>query len=197
MAGVVSSNQMHMLFLPLFVFFGLAFLMVLWSRWELGYPLVRILFLSVVVFLCSVPMLATLFSSRGAAIQWPPYIPPFVAILGDWYGEKEIIASDMPWAVAWYAQRKSVLLPESVRAFNHMNDYRSLGEPINGLYLTPLTGNLRLFSDIYKGAYKEWALLITRPPKVDGFALPFYTALPIEGECIIFADRDRWSAPRE
>jgi hypothetical protein len=196
-SGTVSSNQLHVLLLPLFVFYGLAFLMVLWSRWELGFPLLRVIFLSAVVFLCAVPMLATLFGNRGAAIQWPPYVPPFIGILGEWYGEKEIIASDMPWAVAWYAQRKSVLLPESVRAFNRLNDYRVLGEPLSGLYLTPITGNLRLFSDIYKGNYKEWALLITRPPKVDGFALPFYTALPIEGECIIFADRDRWSKPTQ
>jgi hypothetical protein len=195
--GVVSSNQLHVLLLPLFVFYGLAFLMVLWSRWELGFPLLRMIFLSAVVFLCAVPMLATLFGNRGAAIQWPPYVPPFIGILGEWYGEKEITASDMPWAVAWYAGRKSVLLPESVRAFNRLNDYRVLGEPLSGLYLTPITGNLRLFSDIYKGSYKEWALLITRPPKVDGFALPFYTALPIEGECIIFADRDRWSKPTQ
>ncbi len=195
--GTISSNQLHVLFLPLFIFFGLAFLMVLWSRWELGFPLLRAIFLSVVVFLCAVPLLATLFSRGGAAIQWPPYVPPFIGILGDWFGEKEIIVSDMPWAVAWYAQRKSVLLPESVRAFNRLNDYRVLGEPISGLYLTPITGNLRLFSDIYKGGYKEWALLITRPPKVDGFALPFYTALPIEGECIIFSDRDRWSKPSQ
>ena len=195
--GVISSNQLHVLLLPLFVFYGLAFLMVLWSRWELGFPLLRMIFLSAVVFLCSLPMLATLVGNKGAAIQWPPYVPPFIGILGEWYGEKEIIASDMPWAVAWYAGRKSVLLPESVRAFNRLNDYRILGEPLSGLYLTPLTGNLRLFSDIYKGNYKEWALLITRPPKVDGFALPFYTALPIEGECIIFADRDRWSKPAQ
>jgi len=193
--GVVSSNQLHVLLQPLFIFYGLAFIMVLWSRWEINYPLLRVIFLSALVFLCALPMLSSLLSNRGAAIQWRPYVPPFIGILGDWFGEKEIIASDMPWAVAWYAQRKSVLLPESVRAFNRLNDYRVLGQPVSGLYLTPLTGNLRLFSDIYKGAYKEWALLITRPPKVDGFALPFYTALPIEGECIIFADRDRWSKP--
>jgi len=193
--GVISSNQLHVLLLPLFIFYGLAFIMVLWSRWELSYPLIRVIFLSFVVLLCASPMLAALLSNKGAVIQWPPYVPPFIGILGEWFGEKEIIASDMPWAVAWYANRKSVLLPESVRAFNRLNDYRVLGEPVSGLYLTPLTGNLRLFSDIYKGSYKEWALLITRPPKVDGFALPFYTALPIEGECIIFADRDRWSKP--
>ncbi len=196
-AGAISSNQLHVLFLPLFIFFGLAFLLVLWSRWELNFPLLRMIFLTTIVFLCSLPMVTTLLASRGAAIQWPPYIPPFIAILGTWFGEKEIIASDMPWAVAWYAQRKSLLLPESVRAFNRITDYRILGEPVNGLYLTPVTGNLRLFPDIYKGAYREWAQVIMRPPKIDGFVLPVYTALPIDGECIIFSDRDRWSTPKK
>jgi hypothetical protein len=191
--GVVSSNQLHVLFVPLFIFFGLAFLLILWSRWELMDPIYRLIFLTVVIILSAIPMVSQLVSSKGAAIQWPPYVPPFIAVLGDWYGEKEVLVSDMPWAVAWYAQRKAVLLPESVGDFNRINDYRALGEPVTGLYLTPLTGNLRLYSDIYKGAYKEWALLITRPPKVEGFALPAYTALPIDGECIIFADHDRWS----
>jgi len=193
LGGTVSSNQLHVLFIPIFVFYGLAFLMVLWSRWEMSYPILRIIFISTVVFLSAIPLLATLTGGRGAAINWPPYVPPFIGILADWFEEDEIIASDMPWAVAWYAQRKSLLLPDTVKSFNSINDYRMLGAPISGLYLTPVTGNLRLFSDIYKGAYKEWALLITRPPRVDGFALPFYTALPIEGECIIFADRDRWN----
>lgn len=191
--GVISSNQMHVLFIPVFVFYGLAFLMVLWSRWDLTFPVLRLIYISLIVALCAIPMLATLVAGRGSPINWPPYVPPFIGILGDWFGENEVIASDMPWAVAWYAQRKSLLLPDSVKSFNNINDYRRVGVPISGLYLTPVTGNLRLFSDIYKGAYKEWALLITRPPRVEGFALPYYTALPIEGECIIFADRDRWS----
>lgn len=191
--GVISSNQLHVLFIPIFVFFGLAFLLVLWSRWDINYPILRIIFLSIVVFLCAAPLLATLFTGRGAAINWPPYVPPFIAVLGEWFGEDEVIASDMPWAVAWYAQRKALLLPDTVKSFNSINDYRMVGAPVSGLYLTPITGNARLFADIYKGAWKEWALLITRPPRVDGFALPYFTALPIEGECMIFSDRDRWN----
>jgi len=191
--GVISSNQLHVLFVPIFIFFGLAFLLVLWSRWDINYPILRIIFLSVIVFLCAAPLLATLFTGRGAAINWPPYVPPFIAVLGEWFGEDEVIASDMPWAVAWYAQRKSLLVPDTVKSFNSINDYRMIGAPVSGLYLTPISGNARLFSDIYKGAWKEWALLITRPPRVDGFALPYFTALPIEGECMIFSDRDRWN----
>jgi hypothetical protein len=189
----VSSNQLHVLFIPLFIFYGLAFLLVLLSRLELPIPAVRVFFLSLLVFLVALPLMATLFSGRTVGIQWPPYVPPFIAVLGDWYGEKEILASDMPWAVAWYANRKSVLLPKSVKDFNRISDYRVLGESLTGLYLTPVTGNKRLFSDIYKGAYTDWVFMITRPPNVQGFSLPIFTPLPIDGECILFADRDRWS----
>jgi Dolichyl-phosphate-mannose-protein mannosyltransferase len=191
--GNVSRNQFHVLFIPIFVFYGLAFLMVLYTRLEVQLPAIRIAFLSLVVFLCSLPLLATLLAGQGVAIQWPPYVPPFIAILSDWFDEKEVIASDMPWAVAWYANRPSILLPQTVKDFNKLSDYRVLGSAIHGLYLTPVTGNQRLFGDIYKGAYTDWVFLITRPPNVQGFPLQFFTPLPIDGECIIFADRDRWS----
>ena len=191
--GVVSSNQFHVLFIPLFVFFGLAFLIVLWNRLEISIPMMRSVFVGVLVFLCALPMLATLFAGKDMAIQWPPYVPPFIAVLGEWYGKDEAIATDMPWATAWYAQRKSLLLPKTIKDFNRISDFRVLGTPITGLYLTPITGNRPLFSDIYKGPYTDWVFMITRPPNVQGFSLPVFTPLPIDGECILFADRDRWS----
>jgi hypothetical protein len=194
--GEVSENQFHVLFIPLFVGYGIAFLFVLWNRLELGSPLLRVVFISVLLFICAVPLLLRLLTGDNLRIQWPPYVPPLIAVLGDWFDEDEVICSDMPWAVAWYAQRKSLLLPETVTSFNEIHDYGQTVQPICGLYLTPVTGNQRLFADIYKGAYKEWALLITRPPQLKGFPFSAFTPLPIEGECIIYADRDRWSAPR-
>lgn len=191
--SAVHPNQLHILFIPLFIFYGLAFLLVLWNRLEVQIPILRLGFVVVILFLGSLPMLARLTAGPGVAIQWPPYVPPFIAILGDWYNDKEVIASDMPWAVAWYANRNAILLPKSVKDFNKISDYRVLGQSITGLYLTPITGNSRLFSDIYKGAYTDWVFMITRPPSVSGFSLPVFTPLPIDGECILFADRDRWS----
>ena len=191
--GAVHSNQLHVLFIPVFIFYGLAFLLELWNRLELPSPTARLGFPVALVLICALPLILRLTAKPAAAIQWPPYVPPFIAILGEWYEENEIIASDMPWAVAWYANRHSVLLPKTVKDFNKISDYRLLGESITGLYLTPITGNSRLASEIYKGPYEEWVMLIERPPKTMGFALPVFTPLPIDGECILFADRDRWS----
>lgn len=194
--GVVSENQFHVLFIPLFAGYGLAFLFVLWNRLEFGSPFFRVVFISALMFVCAIPMMLRIFGNDPSRIQWPPYVPPFIGILGDWFDENEVICSDMPWAVSWYAQRSSLLLPDTIRAFNRLHDYSQTAQPIRGLYLTPVTGNQRLFADIYKGNYKEWALLITRPPQLKGFPLTAFTPLPIEGECIIYADRDRWSKPR-
>ena len=189
----VSSNQLHVLFIPLFALNGIALLFALWSRFELTTPIWRAAFISSILGLCALPMALTLAAGPGGATQWPPYVPPFIAILGDWYGEKEVICSDMPWAVAWYAQRKALLLPKTIKEFNRISDYRVLGEPVKGLYLTPVTGNRALFADIYTGTFTDWVFLITRPPEVSEFSLPVFTPLPLEGECILFSDRDRWS----
>lgn len=191
----VASNQLHVLFIPLMVIFGMAFLLVLFGRLAIREPLLRGAFMALVIFLAAIPMLVTLFAGSPGRIQWPPYIPPFIAVMNSWFEPEEILSSDMPWAIAWYAQRKCLLLPESPRDFTRISDYRVLGRSISGLYLTPITGNQPLVSQIYRGAYREWAQLITRPPQVRGFPLSVYTPLPLEGECIIFSDRDRWSAP--
>lgn len=202
--GPVSANQLHVVFIPLFVGFGMAFLFVLWNRLELGSPLLRIVFICVMLFLCAIPLGLRLFAGDGQRIQWPPYVPPFIGILGDWFNEDEVICSDMPWAVAWYAQRKSLLMPESIRAFNTMHDYGVTKQPLRGLYLTPVTGNERFMGDIMKGRLKEWApiylawagLFKGQKPQLSGFPFASFQPLPIEGECIIFADRDRWNQPR-
>ncbi len=188
----VSENQFHVLFIPLFVGYGMAFLFVLWNRLELGSPLLRMVFVTLLLMLCAAPMALNLLSGPTTKIQWPPYVPPIIGFLNDWFQQDEVVCSDMPWAVAWYAQRKSLLLPESLSAFNRLHDYNQTAQRISGLYLTPVTGNQRLMDDIYKGPYKDWAQLITRPPQTKDFPFPAFMPLPIDGECIIFADRERW-----
>ncbi len=195
--GDVSANQLHVVFLPIFVCYGFAFLLVLWGRWEFGQGLIRIIFICFVIFLAAVPLIMNLLAGPSGRVQWPPYVPPFIGILGEWFDEDEVICSDMPWAVTWYAGRTSLLIPESVREFTRLHDYNELKQQIRGLYLTPISGNQPLFSQIYKGKYRDWAQLITRPPQVQGFPLAFYTALPIDGEAIIFSDRERWNQPRK
>jgi hypothetical protein len=188
----VSGNQLHIVFLPAFLLYGLAFLLVLWNRLNISLKALRIVFLSALFLLAAAPMLLRFIAGAQAKIQWPPYVPPFISVLQKWYQPKEILCSDMPWAVAWYANRKCLLLPETVRQLNQISDFGVLGTPIVGLYLTPVSGG-QDFLSLIKGPYKEWGPVIMRTVNLNDFLLKSFTPLPVDGECILYADRERWS----
>ena len=188
----VTANQLHLLFIPLMTCYGFAFLLVLWSRLEIDLGLARIGFLVLLFLLCGWPMIYTFtLAPKKSPIRWPPYIPPYIAALNDWMGPNEITASDMPWAIAWYADRPAIWLPESVNAMSDLNDYRILGKPINGLYITPISGSQERLGEILKGEYKDWAAVILRSIDVSKFPLPWVTLLGLENECMFFSDHDR------
>jgi len=81
----------------------------------------------------------------------------------------------------------------SIRDFISLNDYNQLKGQIVGLYLTPVTGNRSFISEIVKGEYKDWAPFITRNVNTKEFPLKAVTPLPIDGECVYYSDRDRWT----
>ena len=132
-----AANQLHLLFIPIMVCYGFAFLLVMWSRLEVKIPFDRAVFIGSLFLLCAYPMANTMIlSGRKPQVVYPPYIPPYIAILNSWMRPNEVTASDMPWAVAWYADRRSVWLPDTVKIFTDLSDYKKLGGPIAAIYLT-------------------------------------------------------------
>ncbi len=190
------ANDLHVLFVPIMTLYGLAFLLVMWSRLQINTRFFRLSFLAGVYFISAIPFLDTLADLLGppmGRVAWPPYIPPYIAIMNQWTNEKEIITTDMPWAVAWYADRRSLWLPLTLKDFLDLNDYGRLNGQIVGLYLTPMTGNRAFVADIMKGEYKEWSQFITRNVSARDFPLKYVTGLPIDNECVFYSDRDRWT----
>jgi hypothetical protein len=184
---------LHLIFVPLMTCYGLAYLLVQWRRLGIELRVARIAFITLLYCLCAVPMIfTTLFSSNKMPVRWPPYMPPLIAVLNDWMKPEEITASDMPWAVGWYADRRSIWLPETIKDFTDLSDYSVLGAPINGLYLTPISGTENTYRDIVKGEYHDWAPVIQRTFDREKFPLKWGTAdLGLEGECLFFSDHDR------
>ncbi len=82
-------------------------------------------------------------------------------------------------------------LPESIAAFTEFHDYGVVGAPLNGLYLTPVSGSQNKLSDILKGEYRDWAPVILRSVDIQKFPLKWATLLGMEGEGVFFADTDR------
>jgi len=205
--SAVSLNQFHVLFLPAFIAYGFAFLIVLWGRWNISGELFTRIFLTMVLIACASPMILRLTSRSTMKIQWPPYFPHVISAVGSWYEPHEIIASDIPCGVAWYSQRTSLLVPATYKDFVRMCDYNEfkLPQQIKALYLTPASMDQRLYSDIYGGKFPDWAPLIVRltdgknppvrPMQISG-PLPVWMPLPIANQSIIFTDRARWSETR-
>ena len=194
----VASNQLHLIFVPLMTCYGLAYLLVQWNRLALDIPFARAGFITLLYLLCALPMIfgMPLLSPAKPLVRWPPYVPPYIGVLNDWMKPEEVTASDMPWAVAWYADRRSLWLPDTPKAFTDLADYNTLGAPVTGLYLTPVSGTDNQFRDIVKGEYREWAGVILRKQILETFPLKWNTvALGIESECVFLSDHDREHAP--
>jgi len=187
----VAANQLHLIFVPLMTCYGLAYLLVQWNRLDIGVPFARAGFIGLLFFLCALPMIVGTLA-RHALVRWPPYLPPAISMLNDWMKPEEVTASDMPWAVAWYADRRSVWLPDTLKALVEFRDNNVLGAPINGLYLTPVSSTDINFRDIVKGEYRDWAVVIMRLGTPNNFPFKWQTfALGVENECVFFSDHDR------
>lgn len=188
-----AANQLHLLFVPVMTCCGLAYLLVQWNRTEINLRLARIGFILLLFLLTASPMMFRIpgFKQAAPTIRWPPYVPPYIAVLNDWMKPDEVIASDMPWAIAWYADRRAVLVPETVKAMSDISDYRILNGPIHGLYMTPISGSGNQLGDILKGEYKEWGPVISRTVNLETFPLKWGILLGLENECIFLSDRNR------
>lgn len=195
--SAVSANQMHMLFVPIFAAYGMAFFLVLWNRLDIGFAPARNAFLGAICAVTALPMAINLLTAPPSRVPWPPYVPPFINAVCQWMKPGEVICSDMPWATAWYGGRLSLLLPSNVEQFIRLYDYKVLGGPINGLYLTPVSGNRPYLTHIQRGEYESWGDFILGRAELSKFFASFplkeKAVLPIDGQCLFYSDVIRWN----
>ncbi|MEZ5300612.1 MAG: glycosyltransferase family 39 protein [Verrucomicrobiales bacterium] len=215
----LEANQLHVLFIPLMTAYGLAIVSVLWHRLGLPMhaPMVRNGHFTIIILISAMPFLLTLVPSiirgmytkeRVFKANWPPYMPAVIAELKDITEPNEVIVSDMPWAVAWYADRISVWTPRTMDQFESLVPYaEDKGTPVAGLHFSPLTTNKEMGSELFIRD-RDWAALASRmavagvtrtPDAPEGldimgrqefrFARAFY---PMIGHSMFFySDRDR------
>jgi hypothetical protein len=197
----LQANDLHVLFIPVMVFYGLALVLVLWSRVtvqdrELSrLPIFNVSFQIGLVALAAFPLLNRYTDPPRIGFSFPPYYPQALGELGEWYTDRDVICSDMPWATAWYADRKSLWLPMSLPDFNELNDFK-FNSRVTGLLFTPVTGFRGLLSDVGVGEFREWRAFIMRDPRAaTNFPLKAARGIAFAGAAhyLLFADRDRWT----
>lgn len=217
-----DDNQLHLLLLPGLTVMGLAGLAVVWGRLSPGSGGVwtRHGYAWLAVLIGGWPMTMGLMSDLRVGLffneqllQWPPYRPDALSQVKSMVKPDELTVSDMPWAVAWYADRASLWLPRSREQFTALRD---MGEKqqhhVAGFILSPVSTQDSTLSTLATGPYAEWTELIFRGPVASlGYDLAtnvlwlreYPKGLPLGGVLMpdgrrmfvanFFADRDRWS----
>jgi len=192
-----SSENLLILLAPLLLTFGSAMFFVFLDQMNLPALAWRRMVITVFVLVGCASLIVKLLPPRGFSIAWPPYSPGALQHISGWMKENEIMMSDMPWAIAWYGQRKCVLntldAGETTPSdFFYINDYQ---KPIQGLYLSPLTLDGRFTTEVLKGPDSAWgrfvleALLRTNVPPEFPLRQSPRGMLP---EHLFLSDRNRW-----
>lgn len=192
--GSVSANQLHILFVPVMTFYGLDFLLSLWSRLEIDQPLLRGVFIFLLYAMLAWPLASGLMNTPKL-FNWPPYLPPLVERFQEWLEPREALAADIPWATAWYANRRSLLLPRTVDQFDLINGEGLLGGPIVGIYFTPVSTDAPFYSGIANGYHSDWSRFMLRlvtPEELQDWTMTTLVKLPLNDEATFYSDRVRW-----
>jgi len=171
----LDPNQLHLLFAPIMTAYGLAFISILWSRLEFvtATPLLRNVHHIIIVALCALPLAITLptkvrigmqVRDRGGVPNWPPYYAPALnhktAGLKAWVEKNQVVFSDQPWAVAWYADRVSIWLPPTKEGFLKLEEVASnLQTPCVGILISPSSHGSGPIADVAK-RYKDFTALV-------------------------------------
>jgi hypothetical protein len=139
----------------------------------------------------SIPVVGRMFLERTAfTIEWPPYTPPYIAMMRELFAPNEIIASDMPWAVAWYADRRSLWMPYRQEDLIELSDYQRLGGPVGALYFTPISGTQNTLGDLISGEYQNWTRYIVRTVDTAKSPYPVKAVLGMPA-CVLYMDKER------
>ena len=212
--GDKDANQIHILFIPLMTAYGLALLSVLWSRLSLPveFAMVRNGHFIIAVLVSSAPLLLTMPWDIANGLQrdfkanWPPYLPRIYPSLTKAVAENEVIVTDAPWAVAWYADRTALWLPRTrAQFYKAFEDSKLKGYPMAGIFLTPLSTHENYARDIAgrSGEYGEWGPLIEnfsatymyRSSTLSGMEESFPFKVPNRmmtgGDMVFYSDRTR------
>lgn len=193
----LAPDQLAVLFLPVMLGYGLAFVLVLVSRRLDGgmRPLVRFVVFAGLLLVSALPLICTLIPHNAPSFQYPPYYEPAINKLANWTADDEIIGSDMPWAVAWYADRKSLWIPDKYRDFMGMSDEGQLNGPLAGLFLTPISRNAPFLTSLYRGEYQDYEALIFG--RTDLPLFPFHEQVAMLGDLsyTFSAASRRWEQP--
>lgn len=143
------------------------------------------------VGLAALPMVLTL-GGPAPAGAYPPYAPSLIGYVSSLMKPGELMATDIPWAVAWYGGKTALETPTRVEDLVAL---RERGLPVGAVYLTSVTGDRAYIGDLVQGREASWLPLLNQLvpeafPWQHAFAVP-----PGRRDQIFLTDATRWEQP--
>ncbi|HTS16222.1 MAG TPA: glycosyltransferase family 39 protein [Verrucomicrobiae bacterium] len=173
-------------FEPLIIVYGVAFFYVMFERLQFRTRLVRTVFVGAFAVFNALPFAFTLLLPSGTS-PYPPYRADVIALLGKEFGQQELLCSDIPWAVAWYADRSTVWAPYNEQDFYAINDNVKV---MSGIYLTQQTLTTENALEMITGYQRFWTQMFDLkvfPPK--SFPMQFAQPWTMDGQQVLISDR--------
>lgn len=169
----INSENLLVLLAPLIIMFGVSLFSLFLDLIKFPIPAARIMLIVLFSLVVSAPLILALLPPKASPLVYPPYSPPVMQQTAGWMGEREMLMSDIPWAVAWYGKRQCVWVTMNWRKeFYEINDYQ---KPVQALYLTQRTTDSRFLSNWVRGENQGWATflfeIIVRKEVPAGFPL--------------------------
>lgn len=154
--SVMGVSQISTLFTPFFTAYGISLVFIFLARLQISENFVTIRSLAIAamflissgVFLFAFPrelQIGVITSARGIP-QYPPYYPNKLnGELHNITNPQDIIVTDQPWAVAWYADRKALWLPTRVSSYTNDLEpvFKRAGQQVQGFLITPSSHSMQ------------------------------------------------------
>jgi hypothetical protein len=170
-----DDGALYPVLVPAMSAFGTAMLALLWARLQTGgghfwatrgYAIIAIL-VSSLPMLVQLPTHLKLGMTLGGKFipHWPPYMPQHVTVVNKLLDPGEVVFSDAPWFVSWYADVPAAWMPNKRSDFAAMKSkMEAQGVKVAGVVVTPISARVNYLADAFNGAYREWPDLIFRGP---------------------------------
>ena len=177
------------IFWPLAILYGWAFFLVLLDRLQFEMRVFAAVALGAVMILTGLPLLLNVLPPR-TGLPYPPYSARIIASVATVVEPGEVLVTDIPWAMAWYGDRTSILLPKNIDGFYEIDGKH---QKIALAYFTMVTRDkpwIRGLSDPSAPDYSWYQVFAVGKVPIN---FPLTHGRFIAGsEQLIHADRPRW-----
>lgn len=184
-----ASLDGTLLYWPLVIPFGWAFLLVLLDRLQFELRYFGVAAISTVMFLHGLPMLLNVLPPR-TGLPYPPYFHRYIGMVSAMIDSEECMTTDIPWATAWYGGKTSILLPKNIDGYYAIHEAI---QPIPLIYFTTVTRDkpwVRGLADPIAPEY-SWYQMFSSSMAPQNFPLT-QGRLLAGSDQLILADAARW-----